>query len=266
MLSFRDVDLALGDLGLDSKSRIILHVSGDLPGKVAGGKETLMGALLENAELLISPAFTYRTMVIPGSGPTANAIEYGAHDDLNKEAEIFNPGMPVDPELGPLPEAIRQYPESTRSTHPILSFTGIGAEEALNAQGVVSPLSPIEWLAEFDGDVLLIDADHTSNVSIHLGEQIAGRKTFTRWALGESGIIECANMPGCSQGFEAIRPRLDGIAEQVSPGGIHFEIVPLRDLLNVTAGWIREDPKALLCGRSECLLCPAVRATLRART
>ncbi len=40
------------------------------------------------------------------------------------------------------------------------------------------------------------------------------------------------------------------------------ETVPLRDLINLTMGWIHEDPQALLCDRPSCATCRAVRATL----
>ena len=259
-ISFRELNLALGDLGLDSESRIIVHVSKDIHSGINGGAETIMGALMENARTIITPAFTYRTIV---SSPVERPMETGADQSQLSDGEAFHPRMPVDDALGPFPELLRHHPDVVRSAHPILSFVGLEAEEALGTQSREDPLSPVEWLGEYDGDVLLIDADHTNNISIHLGERIAGRATYTLSARTESGVVECDHMPGCSKGFEAIRSRLEGVSDRISLGDIQLELVPVRDLLHITSGWIREDPKALLCGRSECQTCPVIRASFR---
>ncbi len=150
-----------------------------------------------------------------------------------------------------------------RSRHPILSFSAKNAEEALVNQTLDHPLAPIEWLAEYDADVLLIGADHRRNVSLHWAEQLAGRKTFVRWALTSDGIVECSNMPGCSEGFNMVVGKLQGVARRTKLGDGRIEAVALRDLLHITTNWIREDPRALLCERTGCPHCAAVRAELR---
>jgi aminoglycoside 3-N-acetyltransferase len=158
---------------------------------------------------------------------------------------------------------MRGHPQAQRSSHPVLSFAGINLEEALQSQTIKEPFAPIGWLAEFDGDVLLIDTDHRSNVSLHKAERMAGRRGFIRWALTENGVVECRNMPGCTDGFDAIRSRLEGISHAAEYGGLRLEVVPVRDLVNAAVGWIHEDPRALLCDKPFCHRCASVRTSVR---
>jgi aminoglycoside 3-N-acetyltransferase len=196
-------------------------------------------------------------------GPGDNAIDYNTADDANMNAAIFDRDLQVDAELGVVNETLRQHPLVERSTHPILSFVGINASEALASQSLDSPFGPVAWLADYDGDVLMMGRDHRFNISLHWAEQLAGRKRFVRWALTGSGVAECVNMPGCAQGFERVRGRLGAITRSTSLNAVVLEAIPVRDLLNMTVGWIREDPRALLCDRMGCPRCASVRAVVR---
>ncbi len=122
-------------------------------------------------------------MIIPEVGPQNNAVHYGHHDYLNRQAEFFHHNMTSSAFLEPFAEVVRSHPEAHRSDHPLLSFCGIGAEALLEGQSLSSPLEPIRNLADEDGDILLVGTDHTTNISIHYAEQTAGRRSFTRWAL-----------------------------------------------------------------------------------
>lgn len=258
MLSYRDLTVIFQDLGLGAHSLVILHGSMASTEPINGGAETVLGALLSVCEMVITPTFTYRTMVVPPVGPADNALEYGQTLD-EQAAEIFHPAMPSDPEMGVLSEVVRLHPQSQRSQHPILSFAGINAGEALHLQSLENPLSPIEWLAEFDGDVVLLSVDHRVNVSIHLGEQLAGRKTFLRWALTRNGVVACPSFPGCSEGFNAITSKLGGVARRTHLEQGWVDVIPMRDLLNVVTHWVRDDPTALLCSDPGCARCNVIR-------
>lgn len=263
MLTYRQFVLALKEIGLDSHSRVIAHGNVSAPTLVSGGAETIVGALVATCGAVMMPAFTQRTTITPQFGPPDNALEYGSDPDGNQDAEIYHPELPVDSELGEASEIMRCHPQALRSNHPILSFVGINFEEGLRSQTLEEPLAPIGWLAEFDGDVLLIDTDHRSNVSLHRAEHLAGRRGFIRWALTEGGVVECRNMPGCPDGLGVIGSRLDGISHAAEFEGLRLEIVPVRDLVNAAVGWIHEDPRALLCDRLFCPRCAAVRTSVR---
>lgn len=259
MVSYRDFVAAFRDLGMGNQSRVIAHASLSAFGQVAGGAQTIIGALLATCETVCMPSFTYKTMIIPPVGPPDNAIDYSLGMAMNPMAEVFSRKMPVDPSLGVVAEAFRSHADSHRSNHPILSFSGVNAEAALSAQTLEEPLAPIGWLAEQDGDVLLLGADHSANTSLHYAEMLAAHKQFTRWALTRQGTVSCPGFPGCSQGFQAIGSRLQGVARKLQLGSGVIEYIPLRDLINVTTGWLRADPLAMLCAQKECPRCQSIR-------
>jgi aminoglycoside 3-N-acetyltransferase len=263
MLTYRDFTRAFEELGLGSHSLVIVHASIASFEEVAGGADTVVGSLLSTCGTVITPAFTYRTMVMPPVGPPDNAIDYGSADEENLAAEFYRLDMPADVAMGVVAETLRQHSMAKRSDHPLLSFSGVNAEEALQSQTLEDPLTPIGWLAEYDGDVLLLGVGHTVNTSLHFAEKKAGRKQFLRWALTPQGVVACPGWPGCSDGFQAITPRLEGVVRRVEFGGSAAEVVPLRDLIHIAVSWIHEDPRALLCDRLGCERCASVRASVR---
>jgi aminoglycoside 3-N-acetyltransferase len=216
-------------------------------------------ALLQTWETLVMPAFTYKTMLTPETGPDHNGIQYGSSTSVNRMAEFFQPGMPVDRLIGAVPEALRCHPLAERSNHPILSFTGVNAAEILHSQTLGEPLAPIRRLWQAGGWVLLLGVDHTVNTSIHFAEFLAGRRQFIRWALTTQGVVECPGFPGCSDGFQALAPDLQNVTRQVQIGRALIQAVPLVEL--VAAAWRRlaKDPLALLCNRGYCERCLAVK-------
>lgn len=261
-LTFRDFSTAFRKLEIERNRPVIAHVALSAFGEVHGGEDTLLGALLMSFNTLVMPTFTYKTMVIPEVGPPENAITYGSGKDTNRMVEFFQPEMPADPLMGRTAETLRRHPKARRSSHPILSFAGVNADEALNAQTRDQPLTPIYTLRNGEGWVLLLGVDHTVNTSIHYAEWVAGRKQFVRWALTPQGIVACAGWPGCSDGFLAVAPRLDGVTRRVQVGQAEVQAIPLADLTEVVCAMIGEDPQALLCARPDCERCNAVRASL----
>lgn len=259
MLTFRDLVTGFRKLELDPSNPIIAHASLSAFGSIQGGAGTLLGALLTSAAQLVMPAFTYRTMVVPQTGPENNAIDYRKGHVINRTAVFFDPELPADRLMGVLSECLRRHPRSLRSHHPILSFTGFNAQRALRAQSYAEPLAPIRVLTEEQGWVLLLGVNHTSNTSIHFAERLAGRKQFIRWALTPHGIRECPGFPGCSDGFQAIEPKLEGIRRRIQIGAAQVEAVPLAPLIEIVRAWIAADPSALLCSNEFCQRCSAIR-------
>jgi aminoglycoside 3-N-acetyltransferase len=205
------------------------------------------------------PAFTYKTIIIPSSGPETNAIIYGSGADANRMAEFFDPQMPADPLMGAVAEALRKHPRAKRSTHPILSFTGVKAKAALAAQTLADPLAPIGVLGKQDGWGLLLGVDHTVNSSFHYAEKLAGRKQFVRWALTPQGVRTCPGFPGCSAGFQSIAPEVEKYTRQVKIGNAVVRAVPLRMLFRAVITQIKHNPLALLCQQADCPRCNEIR-------
>jgi aminoglycoside 3-N-acetyltransferase len=254
--------LAFQELGLQ-ETPVIAHASLKPFGFIQGGAEAVLEAMLASFGSVVMPTHTYKTMIIPDLGPPNNGIVYGSGKDKNKMAEPFHLDMPVDPMMGILPETLRCHPSAIRTAHPILSFAGVNADHILFTQTLYEPLAPIGALAEQDGWVVLINVDHTVNTSIHYAEKLAGRKRFIRWALAEDHVAECPNYPGDSTGFQAIEEHIRFDMRRVEFGESFIQAVPLKRLFEVVQLLIKKDPLALLCERTDCERCMAVRATGR---
>jgi aminoglycoside 3-N-acetyltransferase len=259
MLSYRDFVKTFQELGLNLNRRVMLHASLSALGEVKGGAGTVVGSLLASCGTVMTPTFTFRSMIIPPHGPADNAMVYDPDLESLSAQEFFHADIPSDPEMGEIAETLRQHPSAHRSSHPLLSFAGVNAGEAMVLQSLEDLWAPVKWLADEDGDVLLIGVDHTRNVSLHYAEFLANRKQFIRWATVEGKIVEVPHWPGCSDGFPAIKPHIQGFVLQDKIGNANVELIPLRDLINTATGWIREDPQAMLCAREECEKCEPVR-------
>lgn len=259
MIGYRDLEKGFNGLGITSRQPVIIHAAQANFESVRGGIETLLGALVANAFSIITPAFTYRTMITPENGPLNNGLTYGAGGLSNDMVECFDAGMPPDESLGAFPVIFSHMNGVSRSIHPIFSFFGIHAEEFLSAQTIQEPLAIIEALLAFDSLVVLINVDHTANTSIHLGERLANRRTFVRWALTRDQIIECPNFPGCSSGFGAITKSIEQYSGALHFPGLEINAIPLRELVATSRAMVLADPIALLCQRPDCERCNAIR-------
>jgi aminoglycoside 3-N-acetyltransferase len=259
IISFRELVDVLRGLDIPRSQPVIVHASLSAFGAVHGGTQSLLGSLLATFEAVMMPAFTFKTMLTPEDGPPGNGMAYGRQRDQNRMVEFFNPKMPADRLMGAIAEALRRHPLAWRSGHPILSFTGIGVEDALESQTLTEPLAPIRWLAEAGGWVLLLGVDHTVNTSIHYAEALAGRKRFIRWAMTPSGVVECPGFPGCSMGFQAIAPDLVDVTRKSFAGLASIQAVPLQALVERIRIRLANDPLAMLCNSPDCLRCKALR-------
>ena len=258
MITFRELTSAFTELSIDHTCPLIAHASLSAFGGVAGGAETVVGALLYCYDSVVMPGFTYKTMIIPEVGPPNNGITYGGRDS-NKMAEFYKPRMPVDRTMGVIPEALRRHPRARRSAHPILSFVGVNTDRFLESQAIEDPLAPIGEMLAGGAWILLLGVDHTVNTSIHYAERLAGRKQFVRWALTREGVVQCPRFPGCSDGFEAIAPRLAAAGRWVQVGEALVQAFPLAELARIVEEWIEAEPLALLCERPGCERCQEVR-------
>ena len=259
MMFYKDLRSAFEALELRDKP-VIAHASLKKFGLIEGGAETVLRAMLDSFRGVVMPAFTYKTIVTTEVGPPGNGITYGSGRDLNKMAQPFTPSMRADPLMGILPETLRNHPAAKRTSHPILSFAGIQSEEFLNTQTHDNPLAPIGALAEAGGWVVLINVGHDSNTSIHYAEKLAGRKQFIRWALVGDRVVECPGFPGDSTGFTAADETLQPVTRRVDLDGDAFlQAIPLKQLLETVGEITKKNPLALLCQRTDCERCNAVR-------
>ena len=257
----RDLLAGFGDLHL-GQAPVIVHSSLKSFGEVEGGAQTVVNALARAFPVVIVPTFTYKTMLVPLTGPSDNAITYGSGADQNRLAEFFTPRMPADPLMGHIPETFRKHPRAERSSHPIQSFAGINAGKFLQVQSLDDSLAPLGRLEKLGGWVVLLGVDHTVNTSIHYAEKLAGRRQFVRWALTPKGVVTCPGFPGCSAGFQTIAPEMERFTRQVQIGRALVQAVPISMLFKVVIARIKKDPLALLCQQEDCERCNQIRYLL----
>lgn len=263
MVTFREIIKELRLLPVDTSDPVLVHASLSSFGEVRGGAETMLAALTSTYQSIMMPAFTFNTLLIPEAGPALNGLDYGSGLESNRLAEFFHQDMPADSQVGVIAETLRCQPQAQRSSHPILSFSGINVEEALQSQTLADPLAPVGVLAGQQSWVFLIGVGHTCNVGIHYAEKMAGRKQFTRWALTPGGVRECSSFPGCSHGFEHADILLSAITQRIHIGQTEICALPLNRMLSLLSERIRQDPHALLCQRLDCALCNAVRSAMK---
>lgn len=260
VVTYRSLVRALRELRIEAGSPVIVHSSLSAFGVVQGGAKVVVGALLDIFDSVLAPTFTYKTLVVPETGPPNNAVQYGAHTDRNRMAEFFYPDMPADQLMGIVAETLRKHPGAYRSGHPVLSFAGVNVRQYLEKQMLNEPFAPLAAMVDDGGWVLLMGVDHTANTCIHLGERLAGRKTYTRWALMSDMVVSCANFPFCSDGFNAIQPLMDPFSRKVHIGRSLVQAVPMEELVETTRQLIQADPTALLCSRTDCQSCNTIRS------
>lgn len=265
MISYRDVITGLAKLDVSRDVPVLVHSSLSAFGQVKGGAQTVVGALLATWDTVLMPAFTYTTMLIPEQGPANNGLKYGSGRDVNRLTVPFKMDMPVDRLTGIIPETFRQLPTVTRTNHPILSFLGIHAHTILTAQSILEPLNLVRSLQEKQGWVILLGVDHTANSSIHQAERLAGRKQFIRWATTPGKVMECPNMPGCSDGFQKAASLLEPVTRRLTVGDAIVQAIPLKEMIPLIVVRLRRDPFALLCDRPDCERCNTVRNSIRHR-
>jgi len=155
----------LRDLGLGAGAKVLVHSSLSSLGRVDGGAETVVDALLD----VISPEGTLIVPTLTGS------------EDVGPRHELrFDPASDAG-WTGIIPETVRRRPEAVRSLHPTHSVAAIGADAASITAGhedcitPCGPGSPYLRLAEDPrGCVLLLGVGHESNTTLHAVEELSG--------------------------------------------------------------------------------------------
>ncbi|QCX76185.1 SPBc2 prophage-derived aminoglycoside N(3')-acetyltransferase-like protein YokD [Streptomyces sp. YIM 121038] len=165
-------------LGLAAGDVVMFHTRMSAIGYVAGGPQTLIGALGdvvgERGTLMVTcgwndaPPYEFSTDW-PQEWQDALRAEHPAYDPELSEADHNN---------GRLPEALRRWPGAVRSRHPDASFAALGADaRALMADhpwdDPHGPDSPLARLVAKGGRVLLLGAPLDSLTLLHHAEALA---------------------------------------------------------------------------------------------
>lgn len=252
--------------GFQSGQNVILHSSLRSVGKTEAGAKTVTDALLSvigpSGNLLV-PTFTYS---LPGWK--------GDPFDLQKSPA----------RTGAIPEHIRNRRDALRSFHPTHSTAVIGpeAEEICRDHFKATPLgveSPFSKMLDRNATILMLGTHQDTNSSLHLCEVMAELPYICvcfsentdfeiAWYHNDKGEVEFTpirEVPGCSRGFRAIEPALEGIGvlSRIYIGDAECQILSLRKLIDETIEILHKDPCLLLCHLDHCGICPKRRAYMK---
>lgn len=248
VLSRDELRAGLRGLGLESGSRVVVHTSLSSLGRVEGGAETVVDALLDavgSTGTVAVPTFT----------------RYDEPYDLDESPST----------TGAVTEALRRRSEAARSPHPTKSVAAIGSDsgvlvadhEPLNSLG---PGSPLHRLLEGDGRILLLGVDHTTNSAIHIAERLANAPYRDQLAWTETTITGATesvevNQVHCSRGFEVVDPLADhaGIVSRGEIGQADARLLDGDAFLSLVVELLEADPGALLCAVPDCERCQYAR-------
>lgn len=251
-----DVRTVLRQLGLSGRP-VCVHCSLSSFGHVEGGGKTLVRAFLEERTTLLAPSFSWGFAVPPPASdrPPRNGTRYDFPDRPPPERAFTPESREVDRDMGALARTVVLHTERERGDHPLCSFSAVGplASDLIEVQRPNAVWAPLERLAAADGSVILMGVGLTRLSLIHLAEEAAGRRPFIRWTLGPDGTTQRVRVGGCSEGFESLRPVLEGKVLRV--GMSQWFILRAAESLHRLTGAIREEPDLTKCGDPACLRC-----------
>lgn len=261
MVTANEIRRAIQDLAL-SRQPVCIHASLSSFGRVAGGASAVVEAFLSEGCTVLAPTFTYFFEVpspTPGD-PARNG--YGENESYHAALppnRIFSPQASdlSRKEMGAVPAAVLAYPNRRRGNHPLNSFSAIGplAENLIRDQTPEAVYAPFIQLAKLGGWVVMMGVGLERMTLLHLAERQAGRNLFLRWAKGADGQPISARVGSCSQGFGNFEPVLASVVRTLQVGQSHWQVYPVRTVLELAANAIRQNPDITHCDDAACRRC-----------
>lgn len=254
--------MGLEDVGLRSGDTVLIHSSMRTLGRVAGGAQAVLGALLDllgSTGNLVLPTFNYsRPLPSPWYDP------------------LLTPAR-----TGMIPEVGRQLPGAVRSLSPTHSIAVIGPKRMSITSDhlqvrTFGPGSPIDRVARDGGKVLLFGVDHTANSAIHVAEEYAGVPKVSWYAelpwvqirtpTGEVIDHQLDESPSCSQAFNAVEGELrrHGDIADGRIGNCRIQLIELDSVISRATALIETKADILLCHWRGCRPCVGARDRLLA--
>ena len=133
------------------------------------------------------------------------------------------------------------------------------------------PDSPVGWVRELDGQVLLLGVGHDANTTLHLAEYLAGvryRRKSQAAVLSEGRFTLChyEEIDHCCQNFARMDGWLgeEGLQRRGPVGRGEGRLARSRDLVRVAITRLREHETAFLHPQGICAECDEARESLHA--
>lgn len=250
----QDLRQGLHALGVRPGMVLMVHSSLSALGRVEGGADTVIEALLE----AVGPEGTL-LMPAMGSAPVFKVDETPSG-------------------VGTITDAFWRRPEVTRSLHPTHSVAGQGplVEQLLaghlDQPTAIGPESPWGRVAQLEnGYILLLGCDQDRNTLLHTAEEIvngAYLNTIERDYLDPEGQVHTKvleRFPGPHRDFI----QLDRLFQQAGAlalgriGQAQCRLMKASEILRLAVEALQRDPAAVLCDNPHCLDCVSQRAAIK---
>jgi len=249
-----DIVSGLRELGVQAGDRVLVHCSMAALGRVEGGADAAIDALLEAVGaqgLVVVPTFACPAPFDRRTSPTP---------------------------LGAVPERLWQRPGAVRSKHPTHSVAAIGAgaqdliRDHEKAPTAYAEGTPYYRLAMGGGKILLLGVDQDRNTTLHAAEALAGSpylQTITATYVDDDGsqvAIPVAAMAGPHRDFLGLDPlfRRRGIMRVGRIGQAVCRLMDGKAMIDTALEALREDPAAVLCDNPACADCVMQRGRIKA--
>lgn len=175
----------LRSLGVAEGSVVLAHVSMSRLGRVIGGEQAVIDALLDVLGLA-------GTLVMPSQSWQLCDPACLNEPDVPREVwQLVRENLPAYDRtltptrtMGKVAELFRMHPRAVRSAHPHRSFAAVGrhARDIMAVHDLDSPngeRSPLKAMYDLDASTLLLGVGHSKSTILHLAEHRSGLPTAT---------------------------------------------------------------------------------------
>lgn len=253
-LTQAEIVAGLRELGLQTGDRVLVHSSLAAFGKVEGGPDTIIDALLQSVGddgMVVMPTFACKAPFDRRTSTTA---------------------------LGAIPDRFWRRPNAVRSLHPTHSVAAIGkgAEELIldheKAPTAYAEGTPYHRLATTGGKILLLGVDQDRNTTLHTAEALSGAPYLSDIKGtyvdddGKQVTIPIAAMAGPHRDFIGLDRlfREKGVMHTGRIGNAVCRMMGAGGMLNVALDALEADPAAVLCDNPNCADCVMQRGKIKA--
>jgi aminoglycoside N3'-acetyltransferase len=243
----------LQQAGIKKGDLLHLKVSLKSIGKIEGGAETLLQALLDTVGA--EGTLVIDSFVSSYPLPLSN-------DNAAKISTVNSPSY-----AGALANTMIKHPESVRSKHPIQRFTAIGAmaeKLMLEHTSKSGGYDVLNRMAEMGGKNLTIGKKTIGVGTTHVAiEKMGFRKKRANMGVnyldenGNTSLFEVNWNGGCGRGFPKFIPLYiqNGDGKKVKVGNAECLLTDMKRTLQTEMNKLQEDPTFFFCDDPTCKDC-----------
>jgi len=233
VIAKKGIMAGLRKLGLRSGDHVLAHSSLSSLGRVRGGADTVIDALL----------------AVLGPGGTLVLPSFGGDD------EVFDVAT-TGTALGAIPQSLLRRKGCLRSRHPLSSVAALGGKASFivkdhdRAETAHGPGTPYYRLYELGGKVLLLGVDQDRSTFLHVAESMMHAPYLRSKdgafidASGKRQARSWRHFPGPHRNFIGMQKWLEesGLTAKCVIGSSVAQLMSCKDLLETLLNRLREEP------------------------